>query len=259
MKTFLQKSKICSFIAFVCFFLCSPFLSIGQTWDEIIKLTASDAAAGDIFGSAVALSGNTAIVGAEGNDDYGSSSGSAYIFHLEGDTWIETQKLTASDAAASDLFGLDVSISGERLIVGASGNDDDDDGLDIGSAYIFDLEGDTWIETQKLTASDAAASDQIGLSVSISGNRVLLGAHGNDDDGSGSGSAYIFSTCATLPAVAIDYEGSDICEGDTLTLTATGADTYFWEGDVEDGDPDRRQFKLFGRFFSDIGNHGKIV
>ncbi|MFK7947394.1 MAG: fibronectin type III domain-containing protein, partial [Saprospiraceae bacterium] len=104
-------------------------------YDEIQKLLASDAAANDEFGRSVSISGDRAIVGARYNDDNGSNSGSAYIFELQNGTWVETQKLLASDAATYDYFGLSVSISGDRAIVGAPYNDDN--GSKSGSAYIF--------------------------------------------------------------------------------------------------------------------------
>jgi len=165
------------------------FVRSGTTWTEQAKLTASDAAAGDFFGFSVSISGDTAIVGAHGNDDTGSNSGSAYVFVRSGTTWTEQAKLTASDAAAFDNFGFSVSISDDRAIVGA--RLDDDAGGNSGSAYIFDFDGTSWTQT-KLTASDAAAGDQFGRSVSISGDRAIVGALLDDDAGGNSGSAYIF-------------------------------------------------------------------
>ena len=164
-------------------------------WTEIQKLIASDAASNDAFGSSVSISGDCAIVGALGNDDDGSGSGSAYIFERnESGGWTETEKLTASDAAEGDFFGGSVSISGDRVIVAASF--DDDGGLNSGSAYIFERDGDgeneTWTQKAKLTASDADAFDQFGRSVSISGDRAIVGVSSDDDDGESSGSAYIF-------------------------------------------------------------------
>ena len=207
----------------------------GEYWIETEKLTASDADELDLFGSCIAISDDRLLIGANGNDDDGSNSGSAYIFNLEGDAWIETQKITASDADELDTFGAYLAISDDNLVVGAYLNDDD--GSSSGSAYVFELVDEVWTETQKLTASDADELDYFGRNVAISGDYILIGAHRNDDDGSGSGSAYIFSTCPTLPEVEIEIEVTELCEGDTLTLTATGADTYFWEGDVEDGEP----------------------
>ena len=81
------------------------------------------------------ISGDVAVVGAYGDDDNGSYSGSAYIFRREGNTWTQEAKLTASDGAASDYFGRSVSISGDFVVVGAYR--DDDNGGYSGSAYIF--------------------------------------------------------------------------------------------------------------------------
>ncbi len=166
--------------------------NMSGTWNEIQKLTASDAASGDRFGVSSSISGDYAIIGASTNDDDGSSSGSAYIFERNtSGTWNEVQKLTASDAAAADVFGRFVSISGGNAIVSAY--QDDDDGNDSGSAYIFerDMSG-TWNQVQKLTASDAAADDRFGFSVSIAGEEAVVGAYQDDDGGSASGSAYVF-------------------------------------------------------------------
>ena len=161
------------------------------SWSETSKLTASDGAAGDNFGS-VAISGDTALVGALYDDDNGSNSGSAYIYQRQADgSWSETAKLTASDAAAGDYFGSSVAISGDTALVGA--RYDDDDGDNSGSAYLYQRQADgSWSETAKLTASDAAAGDYFGYSVSISGDTALVGARYDDDDGDESGSAYLY-------------------------------------------------------------------
>ncbi|MCK9516973.1 MAG: FG-GAP repeat protein [Ottowia sp.] len=173
------------------------FTRTGSTWTQQAKLTASDGDASDTFGSSVTISadGNTAIVGAYQDDDLGSASGSAYVFTRTGSTWTQQAKLTASDGAASDVFGYSVAISsdGNIAIVGAYG--DDDLGTDSGSAYIFTRSGVTWTEQAKLTASDGAADDNFGNSVAISGdgNIAIVGAYMDDDKGSASGSAYIFT------------------------------------------------------------------
>ena len=112
------------------------FTRSGSTWTEQAKLTASDAAADDWFGNSVSLSDDTALVGAQLDDDAGSSSGSAYIFTRSGSTWTEQAKLTASDAVASDYFGYSVSLSGDTVLIGAYRNDDSGSGS--GSAYIFE-------------------------------------------------------------------------------------------------------------------------
>ena len=127
----------------------------GSDWVEEAKLTASDGAADDYFGGSVAISGDTAVVGAVCDDDNGRNSGSAYVFRYDGSDWAEEAKLTASDGAAYDYFGCSVAVSGDTAVVGAS--DDDDNGLDSGSAYVFRYDGSDWTEEAKLTASDGAA------------------------------------------------------------------------------------------------------
>ncbi len=162
-------------------------------FNELAKLTALDATAGDGFGFSVSISGDTAIVGALNDDDGGFSSGSAYIFTRSGTIWTQQAKLTASDAAVADQFGISVSISGDTAIVGASG--DSDAGTSSGSAYVFVKPAGGWIDstqTAKLTASDDTAFDFFGRSVSISGDTAIVGAHLDDDVPSDSGSAYVF-------------------------------------------------------------------
>ena len=158
------------------------------SWLETAKLLASDGASDDLFGRSVAISETTALIGSYGDDDNGTNSGSAYIFEQQVDgTWLETAKLLASDGASDDYFGRAVAISGTTAMIGAY-NDDEK-----GSAYIFQQQQDgSWLETAKLRASDGASSDYFGYSVAISGTTALIGAYRDDDDGTDSGSAYIF-------------------------------------------------------------------
>ena len=128
------------------------FVRSGTTWTEQAKLTASDAAALDKLGSSVALSGDTALVGAIFGDGAVAGSGSAYVFVRSGTTWSQQAKLTASDAAVSDSFGESVALSEDTALVGASG--DDDAGTHSGSAYVFVRSGTTWSQQAKLAASE---------------------------------------------------------------------------------------------------------
>ncbi len=95
----------------------------------------------------------------------------------------------ASGGEWGDWFGESVAISGDTAIIGAV---EDDDGINSGSAYIYRLNGSSWVEERKLLASDGAAWDFFGTSVGISGDTVVIGVHYNDDNGSASGSAYVF-------------------------------------------------------------------
>ena len=170
-------------------------------WTHVAKLTADDGAASDYFGMSVSIDGDTMVIGAYYDDDKGDNSGSAYVYTrvTAGDltsTWTQVAKLTATDGAVNDEFGYSVSIDGDTMVIGAEG--DDDKGSSSGSAYVFtrDTPGDItsdWTQVAKLTAGDGAASDNFGLSVSIDGDTMVIGAYADDDKGSNSGSAYVFS------------------------------------------------------------------
>ncbi|MHC4507004.1 MAG: FG-GAP repeat protein, partial [Planctomycetota bacterium] len=165
------------------------FVRSGSSWSFEQKLTASDAAAGDQSGISVSVSGDTAVVGAWCDDDNGPESGSAYVFVRSGSSWSQEDKLTASDGAADDWFGFAVSLSGDTAVVGAFFHDDSGD--NSGSAYVFVRSGSSWSQEDKLTPSDAAAWDQLGYSVCVSGDTAIVGAYGDDDNGPESGSAYV--------------------------------------------------------------------
>ncbi|MDD5327928.1 MAG: peptidylprolyl isomerase [Phycisphaerae bacterium] len=167
----------------------------GSAWAQQAKLTASDSATSDKFGTSVSIDGYYAIVGARLNDeDDEEDAGAAYIFapnEIDPNNWDQQAKLTASDAAANDFFGCSVAIGAGHALVGAYGNDSSS-----GSAYIFapnEIDPNNWDQQAKLTASDAAAGDYFGFSVAIGvGRRAVVGARGNDDE---SGSAYMFNLC----------------------------------------------------------------
>jgi hypothetical protein len=122
----------------------------GTAWTEQAKITASDGAKYDAFGYSVAISGDYAVVGAHWDDDAGSASGSAYIFKRDGTAWTEQAKITASDGAASDYFGVSVAISGGYAVVGADGGDDA--GTASGSAYIYNIQPYVFTTADAVTA-----------------------------------------------------------------------------------------------------------
>jgi murein DD-endopeptidase MepM/ murein hydrolase activator NlpD len=168
----------------------------GVTWVEQAKILASDGTKYDYFGSSVSISGEYIIVGAPQDDDNGESSGSAYIFKREGETWIEQTKLLAYDGKPKDYFGYySVSISSDYALVGADGNDDN--GISSGAAYIYKRDGGNWIEQEKLLASDGAEQDSFGSSVSISEDYAIVGAEFGFNKNSHSGSAYIYTLLIT--------------------------------------------------------------
>ena len=178
------------------------FIRVSGTWSQQTKLTASDGAAYDWFGYAVAVDGDTVVVGAYGDDDNGPASGSAYVFIRVSGTWSQQTKLTASDGAAYDWFGHSVAVDGDTAVVGAYG--DDDNGPASGSAYVFIRVSGTWSQTVKLTASEGAADDWFGYSVAVDGDFPVVGA----------GSAYVSGVRDW-----VDVSGSN---AGTTTYTETG-------------------------------------
>ncbi|MEE9130117.1 MAG: FG-GAP repeat protein [Phycisphaerales bacterium] len=177
-----------------------------DNWGEVKKITAGDL--NDEFGVAVAMSVDTALVGAENAGLGGTGgAGAAYVFEQDAggtDNWGQVAKLTASDGAVADAFGLSVSIRRRGAVVGAFGNN-----LARGAAYLFRRPGGGWVnntENDKMTASDAAPFDAFGRSVAISGDFAVMGAPGEDANGSSSGSGYVFESVCPCPW---DLTGND--------------------------------------------------
>jgi hypothetical protein len=150
------------------------------------QLLAPSGASYDYFGTAVAISGDTVVVGAPSDDDAGTDAGAAYVFVRSGTSWVHQQTLTSATLGNYSYFGASVAISGETIVVGASGN------ANKGAAYVFVRSGSTWTQQQKLTASDGASNDSFGGSVGIDGDSVVVGSNMDDDLGATSGSAYVF-------------------------------------------------------------------
>ena len=204
------------------------FVRSGTIWSQQAKLTASDRAAADYFGWSVALSGDTALVGAHWGDN---AKGSAYVFVRSGATWSQQAKLTASEN--SQFFGISVALSGDTALVGAHYN-----GSGLGAAYVFVRSGATWSQQAKLTASDGIAPDFFGISVALSGDTALVGADGDDVGiNTDQGSAYVFvrsgaawSQQAKLTAsdgAFYDQFGHSVAlSGDTALVGAWGGGTY---------------------------------
>ena len=170
------------------------FTRAGASWEYAAKLTASDGIAGDTLGTSVAISGNTAFVGAPGFYNP-TSAGAVYVFVNPGSGWTsstETAKLTASEGAIADHFGSSVAatpLSDDTVLIGAPGKDSS-----RGAAYIFSKPPAGWASTSnfnaRLTVPDSVANEQFGFGVAISNNTALVSSPGND---AGAGSAYVFS------------------------------------------------------------------
>ena len=213
------------------------FAAGGLYWIQRSELTASDGAASSYFGNSVSLSGNRAVVGAY---NYANGKGVAYVYDWDGANWTQSAKLTASDGVAGDGFGCSVSLDGNRAVVGAYGKTNDQ-----GAAYVYEGNGTNWAQTAKLTASDGAAYDFFGYSVSLNGNRVAVGAY---RPSSQKGAAYVYDRSGTNWAqtarlnasdgVPNDYfgysvslEGNRIVVGACLAAAQKGAAyVYDWGG-----------------------------
>jgi hypothetical protein len=176
------------------------FVRSGTTWTERAKLVASDATVFDVFGHSVSISGDTVIVGSIFHDDKGIESGAAYVFVKPAGGWsgtlTESAKLLASDGTDGDVFGWSVSIAGELVVIGAL--EDDDNGFQSGSAYVFVKPAVGWSgtlnESAKLLPSDGAPVDFFGSSVAVSGNSIVVGTPNKyyASPGSQIGAAWLF-------------------------------------------------------------------
>jgi len=166
------------------------FAFINSSAQQEIKLNTSDGASGDEFGAAVSIWDDVCIAGSALNNDVAFGCGTAYIFRKNGTAWIEEQKLVASDPNLDDNFGVSVDIFDDVAIIGA--NLDDASGANRGAAYIFRYNGTSWVQEQKLIASDAEDGDQFGTSVAIYDTIAVIGSYGDDDGGSNTGSVYVY-------------------------------------------------------------------
>ncbi|OQX17613.1 MAG: hypothetical protein BWK80_39440, partial [Desulfobacteraceae bacterium IS3] len=207
------------------------FDATSSSWKQQLKLTASDGAIGDAFGTSVSISGNNVLIGAPGGkkkDPKDPSSllsnvGAAYVFQLNG---TQQAVLTASDGLANDYFGTSVSISGTTAIVGA--NRKDISGIvDTGAAYLFQLNGSTWTQQPVLTATSPTANDYFGGSVAASADYFVVGASGNK------GAAYISETCTT--ATGCNFTPTISSIPDQYVTTSSPISLSFTVSDVEDG------------------------
>lgn len=195
--------------------------------DALIQQTAygkaSNPGENDRFGLAMAISGDTLVVGAQLEDSNGvgvngdqdnddaPDSGAVYVFRRQGSTWAQEAYIKASNTDPNDQFGTSVAIAGDVLVVGAPGEDGADagiggnensDGLDAaGAVYVFRRTGSTWAQEAYVKASNPGAADLFGFYVAVDGDTLAVGApreDGNGEDGQGdnsvadSGAVYVF-------------------------------------------------------------------
>lgn len=171
-----------------------------NNWGESAILTASDGASQDVLGASVIIQGDTIVIGGDWVDVNGNTDqGAVYIFERDTNSsngWSETAKLTASDGLANDLFGWDIAMIDDRIIVGApradiSGN------TDQGAAYVYEYDTvvpNQWSEVQKLVATDGGANEQFGWSTAIDEQKITVGARlATVGPNANQGAAYIYT------------------------------------------------------------------
>lgn len=223
------------------------FVRSGVTWSLQAKLTRSDPAANQYFGSAVAVAGDTVIVGASGDDDHGRFSGSAYVFARSGAAWAQQAKLTPADGVPSAYFGSAIDVAGDSVVLGAPG--DSSAGNWFGAAYVFARAGTSWSQQAKLVADDASPSDSFGWSVSISGDVALVGAPIDSDTAYDAGSAYVFVRSRAVWSQQAKLVAADIAAGDRFGKSVGVSGDVAVVGSPGDDDlgPDSGSAYLFGR------------
>jgi hypothetical protein len=184
----------------------------GTSWGDEQKITASVGAPGDLYGWEVGISGDKAIVTAQGDDDRAGNAGAVYVYRWNGSSWGGEQKITVSDASVNDNLGRSAGISGDKIIVGSWS--DDDKATNAGAVYFFQWNGTIWGNEQKVLASDGVINNHFSDSVDISGDHAIVGAI-TDDRGTYSGSAYIYKWNGTSwsgeqKALASDGAANDL-------------------------------------------------
>jgi hypothetical protein len=212
--------------------------SVMASWSQRQKITSTPRGVGAQFGNAVAMSGNTMVVGARYDGTTASQAGAAFVYVLSGGTWTQQAVLLANDGAVADKFGYSVAISENTIVVGAF--NDDSPLSNAGSAYVFVRSGTTWTFQQKLTAGDATADDQFGNSVAITGEVIAVGAnHADLPSNSEAGAVYVYLRTGTVwaqtqrlsPSLDVllgDHFGDSLAvSGNKLVIGASGDDTPF--------------------------------
>jgi hypothetical protein len=214
------------------------------------KLSANEGNEGDLFGDSVALAadGTTALIGASENEDpNGRRAGSAYVFTSSDGEWSQQQKLAANDGNEDDLFGGSVALSadGTTALIGAF-RDNNSNGEDAGSVYVFARSNGEWSQQQKLAAADGDDKDRFGYSVALSadGTTALIGATVDEDpNGRRAGSVYVFARSngewsQQQKLAASDGDRSDEF-GSSVALSADGTTAVI--GAFLDEDPNGNQ------------------
>ncbi|MEM9302741.1 MAG: hypothetical protein AAGE01_11545, partial [Pseudomonadota bacterium] len=183
----------------------------GNTWTESQRLTASDAMSGANLGSGVALAGDELLVGAPKSSAGSPGAGAVYVFELASMTWTETGTLFLEPGAGGSFFGGSVTLDGDRAAVGAS-----EDGQRRGAAYVFDRVGDEWQLNAKLQPDEGLGEARAGASISLDGDRLLVGAADVAGENRSEGRALVY-----------EFDGESWLETAVLVADAPGQGERF--------------------------------
>jgi hypothetical protein len=190
------------------------YAQTGGVWAQQAKLVASDGMKQDDFGKHLAVGPGTVVVGAP---HQAGAAGAAYVFTQSGTHWTQQAKLVGSDVVANDNFGRSVSLSGSSVLIGA---DSELPGVGTGAAYVFTQTGGVWTQQAKLTASDAASTDNFGRSVALQGGTAVVGAPYKDNAaGLAAGAAYVYTLSGGVWTQQAELVGSDTAAHDDFGRT----------------------------------------
>jgi len=201
----------------------------GSTWVETAKLAPSspeDWEIGCSFGRDLDVDGDVMVVGAPFLNNGGSNRGAAFVFERNGNSWVQTQKLVPDDPKDSDFFGVSVAVSGDTILVGATNHKHSNPANMQGAVYAFAKTGDSWVQTQELVVNDPWNPLGFGAWVDIEGDLAVFGVGGDNDQGTGSGSAYLFRRVGSQwhqigKLLAPDGQPSDVFGGDARIAGTT--------------------------------------
>jgi hypothetical protein len=245
------------------------FVRNGSNWRQQAYLKASNPGTFNYFGHSVAVSGDTVVVGALGEDSnatgvngtptgFSFESGAAYVFARSGTNWSQQAYLKASNTGAGDRFGYSVAVSGDTVLIGAwqesssatgvNGNQNNNNAPSSGAAYVFVRSGTNWSQQAYLKASNTGADDVFGFSVAVSGDTAVVGGYGEDSAAIGingnqadnsttnSGAAYIFVRNGTIWSQQAYLKASNTGAEDQFGwMVAVSGDVVVVGAFVEDG------------------------
>ena len=191
------------------------YIKDGNAWVQQARLAPTTPQAGDLFGGAVDIDGDTIVIGAVGNDSVdengndASEMGAVYVFTRSDDQWEQQAKIEPEDGIEADYFGNAVAIAGERIVVGASGKDIGNTS-DAGKVYSYYRSATQWRQSQSITALDPDKNDAFGSSLDLDGPRLIIGSPSENNVGA----AYVFYKIGSTWALESRLDPDDNHEGD---------------------------------------------